>query len=143
MDDTTSILGRLLNTAEETYTTSSGRKFALKLDSIPTGDQTQQDAFNDLMNNQFKKFFKSSNSVLVLNRGMELSELSQKGGDTRDIRKLLDDAFEITAMAFGYPQALLTGRVENTKQATDQLLTFVIDPILQMIQTEINAKLYL
>lgn len=55
---------------------------------------------------------------------------------------MIDDICEWTAKAFGVPPAAVSGSITNTKEAIDQMLTFCIDPLVAMIETEINRKRY-
>jgi HK97 family phage portal protein len=83
------------------------------------------------------------NAALPLGRGQEWKELQHKtysNESTRDIRAQVDDIFDFTARAFGIPPALLRGDVQDTSKAVDQLLTFCIDPLVDMIHEEINRK---
>lgn len=53
---------------------------------------------------------------------------------------MIDDISDFTAKAFGVPPALLRGDVQGVSDAVDQLLTFCIDPLVDMLQEEINRK---
>ena len=49
---------------------------------------------------------------------------------------------ETVARAFNIPVSLLKGDVSDVEKITRNFLTFCIDPICEMIQTEINRKRY-
>lgn len=97
------------------------------------------------MTTQFKNFFERENAVLPLFDGYSYEDISQNAKtysteSTRDIKSLADDIFDFTARAFAFPPSLAKGDVQDTGKAIDELLTFVIDPLVEMLQQEINRK---
>lgn len=64
------------------------------------------------------------------------------GATSDEIRKLVEDVFNMTARAFGIPSVLINGSVEGTADANKRFLTYVIDPLCDQIQEEINRKRY-
>ena len=83
--------------------------------------------------------------MLPLFSGFDFQEDKSKtysNESTRDIKAMIDDICEWTAKAFGVPPAAVSGSITNTKEAIDQMLTFCIDPLVAMIETEINRKRY-
>ena len=60
----------------------------------------------------------------------------------KDITDVLTEIVETVARAFNIPAALLRGDVSEVDKITKNFLTFCIDPICEMIQTEINRKRY-
>ena len=95
------------------------------------------------MSNYFKRFFESENAVLPLYEGYKYTELQSKtysSESTRDIKALTDDIFDFTARAFSFPPSLAKGDVQDTEKATNELLTFCIDPLARMLEKEINRK---
>ena len=140
---TTSVYKRLIDAAESAYIASNGRKGKLKIDQIAMNDKNFNEQMNQLLSQDFKKYYQSANAVLPLTKGYDYEELpSTNSMTTRDFRSLYNDVFEITAMAFGFPKTLLTGEVQDTTKAIEQLLTFVIDPLAKIIETEIDRKEY-
>lgn len=141
----------LLAEAMEKYERSTGQKGTLKIDSIAKGAQyggkTFEEVYSDLMNDRFKKFFNSKNAVLPLYNGFTYQQQSNQQSrastsEMNDITDVLDEAVETVARAFNVPVSLLKGDVSDVEQITRNFLTFCIDPICEMIQTEINRKRY-
>ena len=60
----------------------------------------------------------------------------------KDITDALDEIVETVARAFNIPVSLLKGDVSDVEKITKNFLTFCIDPLCEMIQTEINRKRY-
>lgn len=137
---------KLITYASNAYKRSRGRKGILNISGIAEGSETFDEDFDDLMTNQFKNFFSKENAVLPLFDGYEYTDISQNAKtysteSTRDIKSLADDIFDFTARAFSFPPSLAKGDVQDTGKAIDELLTFVIDPLVKMMQQEINRKL--
>lgn len=136
---------KLITHASNAYRKSRGRKGILKIDGIAEESETFDEEFEDLMTKHFKTFFENENAVLPLFEGYTYTDISQNAKtysteSTRDIKALADDIFDFTARAFSFPPSLAKGDVQDTEKATDELLTFVVDPLIKMLQQEINRK---
>ena len=135
--------GKLITYGMKSYQKSRGSKGILNYEAIKKGDEEARKNFDDLMNVRFKKFFESENSVLPLPKGYEFSDIGSKtysNEGTRDIRAMMDDINDFTARAFGIPPALIRGDIAGISDAMQSYLTFCIDPLIDMLQEEINRK---
>ncbi|WP_394923266.1 phage portal protein [uncultured Robinsoniella sp.] len=142
---------QILNEAVEKYEKAGGEKGTLHIDAVAQGkkygDKGFEDVFEDLMNNRFKKFFNSRSAVLPLFDGFEYTkqaaEQSKKStSEVKDITDLTEEILQTVARAFNIPVSLLKGDVSDVDKITKNFLTFCIDPICEMIATEINRKRY-
>lgn len=136
---------KLLIYAQDAYKKSRGKKGILNIGAIAQESENFDETFQELMSTHFKNFFESDSAVLPLFDGYEYQDISEIGKtysteSTRDIKSLADDIFEFTARAFSFPPSLAKGDVQDTGKAIDELLTFVIDPLIKMLQQEINRK---
>lgn len=134
---------KLIAYSMKAYQRSRGTKGIFKVDAIPPAETEERKIYDELVNNRIRIWLNSDSAALPLGRGQEWKELTQKtysNESTRDIRAQIDDIFDFTARAFGIPPALLRGDVQDTSKAIDQLLTFCIDPLADMLQEEINRK---
>ncbi len=125
------------------YKRSRGTKGVFSYDTLPVQGTPERDAFDALVNEKMRKWLTSDNAALPLGRGQKFEELTHKTystESTRDIRAMIDDVSDFTAKGFGIPPALLRGDVQGTSDAVDQLLTFCVDPLLDLIAEEINRK---
>ena len=137
----------LLNLAVGKYKRSGGRKGILHLDSIKKGDKAYEEALNELFNKKFKAYFESENAVLDLKKGMDYEEKNGDGSkkstsEMKDIKDLVDDVFIRVGQAFKIPPALLKGDIADIDKLTNNYLTFCIDPLVDLLETEINRKKY-
>lgn len=138
---------KLLTHAQNAYRRSRGRKGILNISAIAEQNEAFDQEFDELMTNHFKNFFEKENAVLPLFDGYTYTDISQNvktysSESTRDIKALADDIYDFTARAFSFPPSLAKGDVQDTGKAVDELLTFVVDPLVEILQTEINRKRY-
>jgi len=134
---------KLIAYSMKAYQRSRGTKGIFKYDTLPVAGTPEREAFDALINKKIKQWMEGDNAALPLGRGQEWKELQHKtytNESTRDIRAQIDDIFDFTARAFGVPPALLRGDVQDTSKAIEQLLTFCVDPLVDMLQEEINRK---
>ena len=104
---------------------------------------------DDLFTNRLKSYFDDGDSATPIEEGLEIVESQADGGvpssqkkDTRDIAALFDDIMNMVADAFGIPRGLFKGDVADIEAQTDNFITFCINPLANMIEDEINRKLY-
>lgn len=131
----------LIDTAINSYGKNRGKKGILNIDASATSNPDFEERVSNLLNNDFKKFFESDNAVLPLFQGFDYQDIESKiyaGDNTRDVKSLCDDIFDFTARAFSFPPSLAKGDVQDTEKAIEELLTFCIEPLIELIQTEIN-----
>lgn len=134
---------KLIDYGMRSYRRSRGMKGVLNIQAAPGGNTKFEEDLRDLQNKNFKKFAEAESSVLPLGNGLKYTDLGEKtysNEGTRDIRAMIDDVSDFTAKAFGIPPALLSGEVAGTSDALDQFLTFGVDPLVDMLQEEINRK---
>lgn len=136
---------KLLAYSMKAYQKSRGTKGVFSYETLPVAGSDQRVAFDDLINNKFKTFMSTGDAILPLGAGQSYTDIGSKtysSESTRDIRAMVDDISDFTAKAFGVPPALLHGDVQGVNEVTDQLLTFCVDPLTDMLQEEINRKRY-
>ena len=139
---------KLMKTAQKAYQWHSGRHGKLRVAAAKSGDLDGKwlETFNELADRLAKPFLENENGIIPEFDGFSFEEIGAGSNrtiqNTRDIRSLIDDVYEITAKAFQIPAVLLKGEVEGTKDAIDNFLTFCIDPLCDQIQEEITRKQY-
>ena len=134
---------RLISYGMKRYQRTSGEKGVLELDTNAAGDAKFKETFESIKNTGFRKFAEAENAVLPMWKGMKYTALGSKtynADTTRDIRAMIDDVTDFTARAYGIPACLLNGSVQDVDSATDQFLTFCVDPLADALQEEINRK---
>lgn len=140
--------GRLLKSSAARYLRSQGTRGILKIDDTAEADPDFDETYEDLVTEKFKKYFTSENAVLPLFNGYDFTERESTGGSsksnivgTRDIRNMMDDIVELTAQAFGVPVSIVTGK-NVTDADFKAFMTYTVQPLVKMIASEINRKVY-
>lgn len=138
---------QLLDMAVGKYKRAGGRKGTAKLDKTLSGDPKKQKQIDDLFNRQFKTYFESENAIVNLPNGVDYTEITGEGSkkstsEVTDIVNITKEAIARVAQAFRMPPALLQGDIADVDKIVDQTLTFCVDPLVDLVQTEINRKRY-
>jgi HK97 family phage portal protein len=134
---------RLITYSMKAYQKSRGTKGIFGYETIPVAGTEERKFFDSLIDEKFKKFMSSGDAIIPLGKGQAYTDIGSKtysSESTRDIRAMIDDISDFTAKGVNMPPALLRGDVQGTSDAVDQFLTFSIDPLVDMLQEEINRK---
>lgn len=143
IDGTLQLYGKLINASLSSYLVSNGNKGVLYIDQYNEQEDGFEETLNSILNDNFKKFFESSNAIVPLYNGYKYEQIDSKGtSDTRDFKSLLDDVISITANAFNVPKSIAIGDVQDTSKAIDEFLTFCLDPLIELLTDEITRKLF-
>lgn len=138
--------GKLLSSSINYYKRSNALRVKLKMDGVFSQNDEEQQKLQDMFNAQLKAFFEAENAAsLPLQDGIEMQELqylSNSGRTSRDIRAIVDDIFDFVSMAFHIPKGLLKGDLADVEGQTDNFIMFCIAPIADLIEDEINRKMY-
>lgn len=137
--------GKLISSAMNVYKRSNARRYVLKGDLFRPQDDTTQGQINEMMTSQFKSFMEADNAgaVFQLDNKAELLDFSGNfQSNSRDIKNLIDDIYEMTAAAFHVPKNLLKGDMSGLSDQVDAFLMFEIIPIAELIQDAFNATIY-
>lgn len=134
---------KLITYSMKAYQKSRGTKGIFEYETLPIAGSQEEKVFNSLLTEKFKKFMESGDAIIPLGKGQKYTDVGSKtysSESTRDIRAMIDDISDFTAKSFGVPPVLLRGDVQGVEDAIEQLLTFCIDPLVDMLQEEINRK---
>jgi len=135
---------KLIGYSVTAYQRSRGTKGIFQYDTLPVAGTEERKAFDALINEKISKWLSGDNAALPLGRGQEWKELEHKTystESTRDIKAMIDDIFDFTARGFGIAPVLLKGDLANVGDVIiNNLLTFTVDPLTDMLQEEINRK---
>lgn len=147
----------LLNKAILKFSKSGGERGVLKIEgnaaTISYGTKedgtprTFNDVYTDLINNQFKNYFKSDNAVLPMFKGFNYETRGQEASrkstsEIKDVIDITDEIYEKVANALQISPALLKGDIADVGAITRNLISFGIKPIASVIETENNRKSY-
>ena len=136
-----------LATARSVYDIGNGVHIVDHVDMVANEneDGDWQAQYSQMLTEQIKPFINSAKAVLPVFDGhtFEVMDIGGKGGaDSRDIKDVTNDIFELTARALNIPPVLLLGNVAGIDDTVQSFLTFCIDPLLDLIKEEFNRKRY-
>lgn len=137
---------RLLDSAVNGYTAANGGKYKFSYDTIPPAYNGDREQYYGELSRIIKPALSADTAIVPTGKGENI-ELLNKGSTygnstTRDIRSMINDISDFTAKGFLIPPALVRGDVQDTSDAVDQLLTFCIDPLTDMLSEEITRQRY-
>ena len=137
----------LLKLAIGKYRRAGGRKGVVSVNRTASGTKQQDEQVDELFNKQFKNYFESENAVVNLPNGVKYEEITGEGSkkstsEVNDIRAITAEAIARVGQAFRIPPALLEGNIADVDSLVDELLTTGVDPLADLIETEINRKRY-
>lgn len=139
---------KLLESAKNYFTIANGTHLKVHVDQISQDQDGWEDEFKKMIEKTVVPFLKAPAGVLPEYNGYDYSVLdlsagrSGSGTNSDEIRKITEDIFSMTARAFLIPVVLINGNVEGTEDANKRFLTYVIDPLCDQIQEELNRKRY-
>ena len=138
--------GKLINAASNSYRKSKGTRGKYKIPMNWSQKYKDQAELQKVIREKFKTYFSSDNAVLPVEEGFEFIESensnNRKTNSSSEIKELIDEAFNIVAIAFNMPIGILKGDISQNKEIIKSLLTINIKPYAKMLQDELNRKFY-
>lgn len=147
IDSIYSDYGKLIEYSKNHYKRSNAQKAILEIEALASMSPDRRKEIDDLLNKDIRRFFEAEGgAVLPISKGFKYTDLTnntyKNASDSRDIRALIDDVFDYVAMAFGIAPQLLKGSVADADKAWDSTMIGAAKPLVRMIETEINRKLF-
>ncbi|WP_103034988.1 phage portal protein [Listeria newyorkensis] len=139
------LYGDLISEGVSNYKKLNSRKFLYKTKGQLAQTKDAQEKTRDLLSNRIRVFLSEKDAVLPLQEGHLLEELEQNKAniaESRDIKKMVDDVFEMTANSFHIPWGVAKGDTVGLNEQMNSFLMFGLNPIAEMFSDEGNRKLY-
>ncbi|HHH5917570.1 TPA: phage portal protein [Listeria monocytogenes] len=138
------LYGDLLTAAVNKYKKLNSRKIIVKLKAMFGQTPEAEEKLRLMLSERMKKFLAEGDSALPVEDGMEIDELAgdSKIAESRDIKKMIDDVFEMVANSFNIPLGLAKGDTVDLSEQVNSFLMFSINPIAEMFTDEGNRKFY-
>ncbi|HIS51532.1 MAG TPA: phage portal protein, partial [Candidatus Onthomonas avicola] len=137
---------RLLESADRYFSWRNAPRAKVHINQIAQGQDGWVDQIQKNIDDRVKPFFSSSSAgagVLPEFDGYDYQIIGgDAGGDPSAVSKLVEEIFNTTARALLIPAVLINGSIEGTADANNRFLTYVIDPICDQVQEELNRKRY-
>ena len=139
--------GKLVEYSKASYKKNNAKRGIVNIPTNYPQTEAAKEKLNKLLNDQIQKFYGAENgAVLPLTNGITYEDISsdsyKNSTDSRDIRNLIDDIFDFTAIGFNIPPALLKGSANDLESTVDRFIKFGVEPFCEMIEDEINRKFY-
>ena len=139
--------GKLVEYSKASYKKNNAKRGIVNIPTNYPQTEAAKAKLNKLLNDQIQKFYGAENgAVLPLTNGITYEDISsdsyKNSTDSRDIRNLIDDIFDFTAIGFNIPPALLKGSANDLESTVDRFIKFGVEPFCEMIEDEINRKFY-
>lgn len=92
---------------------------------------------------RLKKQLKSSDlEVIRETNGIEVSYLGTSSGVTAsEVGKMAEELNHECAMTYGIPWSVYTGQITENSDASNEFITYAVQPIMEVISDSMNAKL--
>lgn len=145
IDDLYSSYGLFLSKVIENYNLQRGVKGILKIGGLFSQKFEDSQKLQEYIKKKFENYFKSANSVLPLEDGLEFTEKSQTANtnmNTEEVIKSIDEVLNQVCVALNIPKGIIKGDLAEIKEQTNNFLTYCIDPIANMISNEFNRKYF-
>lgn len=142
IDELYTSYGKVISTGIDQYLNSLFHKFKLKISSVKTGDPKFQEQYQDMTTEKLEKFMKPGNAVLPEYEGFNMDPIDLKTSQngTSDIREMRKEMMAVAANAYKIPLSLMFGEVSNVDEVTDALISFAIEPHINVIEEELTRK---
>ena len=139
--------GELLSMAKAKYRRSGGRKVIVEVVSTAAGNKADEAAEQKNLQSRFQNFFEAENAAMKVPRGTKYTDVTGEAGkkttsELNDVTRLIEDIFARVAQHCQIPAALLMGSTAGTKELMNDWITCGIEPLVLMIQAELNRKRY-
>lgn len=116
----------------------------VKIDAKWAQDKRKMEKVNAFIQKIYDNFKDKSFAIVPEQEGMQYKEqtLSQAANSVDDVEKVGKQFLNNCAIKFGIPIQLLTGDIAEVDQNMKRFIKMTIKPLLQLIVTELNAKLF-
>lgn len=137
---------KLLSVSASNYKSHNINKWRLK---FPGGQPTMKDpdTKQDISYEEYKKkivngLFSEEEALILLSEQFGLEKIgSDKELSSQDYRDMIKKWSDDVAMAFNIPLDVFYGSKTDKSTGTNDFITLAVDPIIQVIQDNFNAKL--
>lgn len=151
--------GDLIAGSIRNYNRGNALKLGLKIGTMfdqQFGNKETEDGENmadaildEMYEKRFGAILSDKDSITPIEEGLEIYTISNSVGNTssggittRDIADTIADVINYTADAFHIPRGIMKGDVADVEAVRDSFVNFGVRPFADVIETEINRKLY-
>lgn len=133
------LLGRLI----EFQKRKNQVRATVDIDATQAKDEDTQGRVQKFIDRAYKSLTENAIALIPQQKGFKYEEHSKAttgGASVDEINKVTDGFVDQIANAVGLPVALLRGDMADVEKITRNYMTFCIDPILKVIEGELNVR---
>ena len=138
-------LSGVISAALSNYQAQNTKRWKFKIDAREAGTQAFQELWQNKLRQAVKSFVDGDTQVYIEYDGRTLDPITESnsgGANAEDNVKLINEVFELVSKAYHIPPGLMTTGNYNVSDLINQFLTFVVDPIADMIGKTLTAGYY-
>lgn len=117
----------------------------ISMDSNTPLSGKRKEGLQKLINNAYEAFEKNDIAILPVQKGYEYKEHASGTTKTNnvidDLGKVPEQLLKFIARMLGIPVGLILGETTDVEAMTENYMKFCIDPLIEKITDELNAKL--
>ena len=131
----------MISATVEVHKKAGGEKGILEVGMAASGPDSFEEKYGSYVNSRFKKYFQARNAVMPIFKNMKYSgkESGYVTNTAKDVNDLIASAISAACTAYKVPAVLLKGQVQGMDSAFDILLTACVDPLAEMMATEMSG----
>lgn len=139
---------KLVASSAKGYSASKARKGTLDIPSNYAATLKEGENLQEHIGKLMKDFMDpTKDAVFPQANNLKYTEVADAKGSKsndsgRETKNFINDIFDFVAISYGIPPSLLKGDVADTEDAFDNFITFCINPLAELIEDEINRKMY-
>ena len=151
--------GDLIAGSIRNYNRGNALKLGLKIGTMfdqqfgnkqtDNGENMADAILDEMYEKRFGAILSDKDSITPIEEGLDIYTISNTVGNTssggittRDIAETIADVINYTADAFHIPRGIMKGDVADVEAVRDSFVNFGVRPFADVIETEINRKLY-
>lgn len=141
--DMYSELSGLVSAAMDQYKDTNTQRWKFKIAATEAGNEEFQTQWQTKLKQAVQSFVGGDTKIYVEYKGMELDRIQTgESASAGDSVQLIDKAFDLVSRAYHIPPGLLNGGNYNMNDLMVQFLTFVVDPIGDVIGKTLTGAYY-
>lgn len=138
---------KVINSINAMTALANSPKFKLKVDApssisfvdSKTGEKLTIDQYIERIANQLES---DKMTVLKFGQGMDLEQLKiDSDANAKELADVIDECNKAAAKAFSIPITVFDGTVTEKSDADNEFMTYAVDPIVEVINDSLNAKI--
>lgn len=147
-------LAKLIDSLYEDYGELFGRviefqkhknqiRSTVDMENVNAKDKETQSKLQRFIDNMYEAVKKKTFAIIPQQKGFTYEEHSTGGKSTQsieEINKITNGFLDSVAKAMGIPPSLIHGDMADVEKQTRNFMKFCIDPLLEKIKDEMNAK---